>query len=190
MDLQLVSASSLGASFDTASLLPGNTIHSLLVFPNVDLTGYDLLLFETVNNEPQAISSTTGIDSTSTTSNNPEERIVLTAAQMNEVIALTYNDCDASPSASPSWSKIGMEFDAINPVDGANNHYYCGYTTYVPNSGVIPVQPAWHCVEKLSNSSSVPPTPMPTVTVNAQRVVTLSNFPAGTSAVDYEYQVR
>jgi hypothetical protein len=73
----------------------------------------------------------------------------LTGAQCDEVMALTYTDCDADPAVSPAWSYPGMWFDAIDPATGGNYHYYCGRGTYVPGNTTTGAGPAWHRVEKL-----------------------------------------
>lgn len=77
----------------------------------------------------------------------------LTDGQRDEVIALTYSNCDADPADSPSWSKVGMSFDAIDTSDGGNYQFYCGYSTYVPGSSSARVAPAWHRVEKLGDDT-------------------------------------
>jgi hypothetical protein len=73
----------------------------------------------------------------------------LTGAQMDEVMALAYTDCDADPAASPAWSYPGMQFDAIDPAAGGNYYYYCSRGTYVPGNTTTGAGPAWHRVEKL-----------------------------------------
>jgi hypothetical protein len=73
----------------------------------------------------------------------------LTGAQLDEVMALTYTDCDADPADSPAWSYPGMWFDAIDPAMGGNYHYYCGRGTYVKGNPTTGAGPAWHRVEKL-----------------------------------------
>lgn len=112
----------------------------------------------------------------------------LTEAEMDEVIALAYTDCDADPADSPNWSRVRMEFDAIDPTDGVSYHYYCGYPTYVPGAGAARVKPAWHRVEKLCNNAA--PTPQLAASVDAQRATTLSGLAAGAAITDYEYQFR
>jgi hypothetical protein len=73
----------------------------------------------------------------------------LTGAQMDQVMALAYTDCDADPATSPAWSYPGMEFDAIDPNTSGNYHYYCSRSTYVPGNTTTGVGPCWHRVEKL-----------------------------------------
>ena len=72
----------------------------------------------------------------------------LTGAQMDEAMALSYTDCDADPADSPAWSYPGMFFDAIDPADGGNYHYYCTRGTYVPGNTTTGAGPAWHRIEK------------------------------------------
>jgi hypothetical protein len=73
----------------------------------------------------------------------------LTGAQIEEVQALTYTDCDADPAASPAWSQHRMEFDAIDPATGGNYRYYCTRGTYIKGNPTTGAGPAWHRVEKL-----------------------------------------
>jgi hypothetical protein len=82
-----------------------------------------------------------------------------TDAQRDAIMALAYTNCDAAPADSPTWSRNGMTFDAIDPADGGNYHYYCGYATYVPGSSTQVVSPAWHRVEKLGADSAGTPQP-------------------------------
>jgi hypothetical protein len=71
-----------------------------------------------------------------------------TIDQMNQVMGLTYNDCDADPAASPSWSHPGMQFDAMC-ADGKKRNFYCTRGTYDPANPNSGVGPAWHRQLKL-----------------------------------------
>jgi hypothetical protein len=73
----------------------------------------------------------------------------LTGPQCDEVMALSYVNCDADPADSPAWSYPGMQFDALDPNTGGNYRYYCTRSTYVPGNPTTGVGPAWHRVEKL-----------------------------------------
>lgn len=76
--------------------------------------------------------------------------LAFTEAQLNEVLALTYTDCDADPADSPAWSLPGQHFDAID-AQGRNCHFYCARGTFNPAapSGTTGTGPAWHYFIKL-----------------------------------------
>ena len=72
-----------------------------------------------------------------------------TTPQMDAIMALTYDvNGDALPADSPSWSKPGQWFDALDAT-AESWRYTCGRRRYLPGDPTSGVGPAWSRFLKL-----------------------------------------
>jgi hypothetical protein len=75
--------------------------------------------------------------------------LALTSAQMDAVMALAYDDNnDADPAASPSWSKPGMWFRALD-ANGDAWEYKCGRQSYIPGVSGRGQGPCWGRITRI-----------------------------------------
>lgn len=131
---------SVGTSLGTVQ--PGEIVVFSLLPPAADAATYTAadgaLLPQLVSRSMPASSGTGG----------SRDLLDLTTGFMDSVMALAYTNCDAAPSASPSGSYPGQRFDAIDPADNFNYHYYCARGTYVRGNTTTGAGPAWHRIKK------------------------------------------
>lgn len=67
----------------------------------------------------------------------------LSIEQLDEVLALSYDDDGQAQGATPAWSRPGHEFEA-KYLSGEAYHFYCRRGLYVPGDATTGAGPRWH----------------------------------------------